>query len=228
LSAFKRLMSGRREEPQLWSKITELNGACVEAVRGMEATFALVASGDRQSALAEAQKVGIVARKGMAIAREARKILPQTSLPTSARDDVFVILESLHALLLSSKEGHGALVQRRISPSVVFLLNDVKLQYTISKLFEKVTQTTLSLTDAINSLPNDPAKSSELSLSAKKMMEDVESARSYLLERLYEQEKSIDVLSLLQLKDIVSCESSLVLLFEGCSESVRSLATTKS
>jgi uncharacterized protein Yka (UPF0111/DUF47 family) len=183
----------------------------MEAVRGMEATFALVASGDRQSALAEAQRV-----------------LPQTSLPASAREDFIVILEALHALLLSTKEGQGALVQRRISPSVVFLLNDVKLQYTLSKLFEKVTQTTLSLTDAINSLPNDPAKSSESSLSVKKMMEDVESARSYLLERLYEQEKSIDVLSLLQLKEIISCESSLVVHFEGCSESVRSLATTKS
>jgi len=227
LSAIKKLMSGRREEQQLWSKIADLNGACLEAVRGMENTYTFVASGDRQSAIAEAQKTGVVAKKGMAITREARRILPQTSLSPSARDDFTVILEALRCLLLSAKEGYGSLVQRRISPSIVSLLNDVKLQYTLSKLFEKVTQTTVSLTEAINSLPNDPAKSSELSLSVKKMIEDVEAAKAYLLERLYEQEKSIDVLSIVQLKDMISYESSLVVSFEACLESVRVLATSK-
>jgi len=227
MSVIKRLVSGRREETQLWSKIAEMNSFCLEVAKGMESTLAFVASGDRQSAIAEAQKTNAAAKKGLAATREARRLLLQTSLSLSARDDIIVILGALSCLLSSAREGSGTLVQRRLSPSVVFLLNDVKLQYTLIKLYEKVGLTTASLIDAINSLPNDPSKSNELSLSVKKMVEDVESAKTYLLERLYEQEKSIDVLSLVQLRDIIYCGSSLVADFEDCSESVRVLATAK-
>jgi len=227
MSVIKRLVSGRREETQLWSKIANMNSVCVEVAKDMESILAFVASGDRQSAIGEAQKTNVAAKRGLTAAREARRLLLQTSLPPSARDYIVVLLDALSCLLSSAKEGSWTLVLRRLSPSVVFLLNDVKLQYTLIKLFEKVEQTTASLIDAINSLPNDPSKSIELSLSVKKMMEDVESAKTYLLERLYEQEKSIDVLSLMQLRDIIYCVSSLVADFEGCSESVRALATSK-
>lgn len=227
MSAIKRLVSGRREETQLWSKIADMNGICLGVAKGMETTFALVASGDRQSAIAEAQKTSADAKKGLATAREARRLLLQTSLSPTARDDIAVILGALCRLLSSAREGSGTLVQRRLSPSVVFLLNDVKLQYTLIKLFEKVEQTTASLIDAINSLPNDPSKSNDLSLTVGKMVEEVESAKAYLLERLYEQEKSVDVMSLVQLSDIIHCGSSLIADFDDCSESVRALATAK-
>jgi len=227
MSAIKRLVSGRREETQLWSKIAEMNNVCLEVAKGMESTLAFVTSGDRQSAIAESQKTNAAAKKGLAVAREARRLLLQISLSPSARDDIIVILGALSCLLSSAREGSGTLVYRRLSPSVVSLLNDVKLQYTLIKFYEKVGLTTASLIEAINSLPNDPSKSNELSLSVKKMVEDVESAKAYLLERLYEQEKSIDVLSLMQLRDIIYCGSSLIADFDDCSESVRVLATAK-
>jgi uncharacterized protein Yka (UPF0111/DUF47 family) len=227
LSSIRRLVTGRRDAPQLWAKIAELSSTCAAATKCTEAAFISVASGDRQAAISDAQKVNAAVRKGMALIRESRRMLIQADLSSPVHGDALVILESSRDLLESAKAASCVIVQRRLSPSVVYLLNDPKLQFSLSKLFEKVGQVATSLLEAIGSLPSSPSKSVELSSSVSKMVEDVDSARLYLLERLYEQEKSIDVLSLMQLRDIIYSGSRLVESFDDCSESLQALATAK-
>ncbi|MBO3804345.1 MAG: hypothetical protein JTT11_10865, partial [Candidatus Brockarchaeota archaeon] len=97
--------------------------------------------------------------------------------------------------------------------------------YTLSKLFEMVAQGVSFLSEAVKVLPKDQAKSAELSASARKASEEIEAAKLYLLEKLHEQEKSLDVLSLIQLRDVIFHESRLVDGFEDCLESLKALST---
>jgi len=188
----------------------------------MEAEFASIASGDRQSAMDKANEIRLAVKKGLALLRESRRLSLEAS-PLD-RDNIIIMLDSLRALLYSAKNGSTTLVQRRISPSVVFLLNDIKLQYTLSKLFEKVAQGVSFLSEAVKALPKDTARSAELLASARKASEEIESAKLYLLEKLHEQEKSLDVLSLIQLRDAILHESSLAEVFEDCLESLQALS----
>ncbi|MGQ9514742.1 MAG: hypothetical protein ACUVTL_06810 [Thermoproteota archaeon] len=225
MSFIGKLRSGRRQVPELWLKISELCEACLSAAKSMEAAFISVASGDRQSAINQANGVAMAAKKGLILARESRLLSFETS--PADRDHIIFIIEALRALLNSAQKGSIVLVQRRLSPSVVFLLNDIKLQYTLSRLFEKVTKGVSLLSEAITILPKDQAKSAELISSARKESDEVESIKLYLLEKLYEQEKALDVLSLIQLRDIILYESLLVNGFDDCLESLQTLATVR-
>lgn len=222
MSFIGKLRSGRRQVPQLWSNISSLWEICLDVVKSMEAEFASIASGDRQSAMDKANGIRLAVKKGLALLRESRRLSLEAS-PLD-RDNIIIMLDSLRALLYSAKNGSTTLVQRRISPSVVFLLNDIKLQYTLSKLFEKVAQGVSFLSEAVKVLPKDTARSAELLASARKASEEIESAKLYLLEKLHEQEKSLDVLSLIQLRDAILHESSLAEVFEDCLESLQALS----
>jgi len=140
------------------------------------------------------------------------------------REDFMKLLEDIDDIADYAKESSQVVARGVLNSSTLRMLTE-KSDSSLLKYIEKIVGSVCSLKDALGYLEKDVNKVIEKAIEIKAFEEEADDLKSKLIELIYSKRKSIELLTLLELKDLVLTLDEIADSAERASETLLTIIT---
>ncbi|MGC9174615.1 MAG: DUF47 domain-containing protein [Thermoprotei archaeon] len=190
---------GKREALAIETIIKEVK-TVTETVRSMEGVIKGASAGDWTVVEAESEKVSRNEEKADLVHREGMVIISEGAFFAGIREDILNLMETIDNIADYSKDASRVIAQFPVRPSdynAVFSADDPM------SLVKKAEDAMYILETCIKQLFSNPKESVKLAMDVERKEEEGDEIKARLIKKIFQNKSSMDVLTLLELKDFI-------------------------
>jgi len=193
---FKLRLNNKEEE--VFDRISFTAELIGEAVKILQNEVNHVRKGENDQIPADLIKIKSIHERAGMLREEILSTLYGEAFLPDFKESMVMLTQALFNTLSSVKDAARALGSRKVDLKCVTILSDMLITY-----LALVNEASLKIHELTRHLGSDVEVSLKLSREIQAMEREGDDIKDTLLQRLYEIEKEIDIISILQMKDVI-------------------------
>ncbi|AAK42599.1 protein of unknown function DUF47 [Sulfolobus islandicus Y.G.57.14] len=193
---FKLRLNNKEEE--VFERISFTAELIGEAVKILQNEVNHVRKGENDQIPADLIKIKSIHERAGMLREEILSTLYGEAFLPDFKESMVMLTQALFNTLSSVKDAARALGSRKVDLKCVTILSDMLITY-----LALVNEASLKIHELTRHLGSDVEVSLKLSREIQAMEREGDDIKDTLLQRLYEIEKEIDIISILQMKDVI-------------------------
>ncbi|ADX81626.1 DUF47 domain-containing protein [Saccharolobus islandicus] len=193
---FKLRLNNKEEE--VFERISFTAELIGEAVKILQNEVDHVRKGENDQIPADLIKIKSIHERAGMLREEILSTLYGEAFLPDFKESMVMLTQALFNTLSSVKDAARALGSRKVDLKCVTILSDMLITY-----LALVNEASLKIHELTRHLGSDVEVSLKLSREIQAMEREGDEIKDTLLQRLYEIEKEIDIISILQMKDVI-------------------------
>lgn len=212
------------KEELLFSKLFDISENIKMAINDLNSLYLDIFSGKHGEALSKAIKIkGIYERVGFAREDIVNMLFGEAFLP-DFKESMLMLTQSLYDTMKAVKDAGRAITSRKIDNNLCANLENNFIQY-----LALIREASEKLVLMISYLPKDIRESIKIGKEIQLIERNGDDIKDMMIQKIYEIEKNSDIISVLQMKDIITFLDDILDNMEESTLSVETLyATLKS